>query len=185
MNELPRVLGLRQTTAIVIGAVIGVGIFFTPSQVARYAGSEGRALLCWTLGGVLAMTGGMVFAELGRRFPQAGGQYRVIQAAWGPFAGFVYVTCLLTAIQAGAAAIIARIAARNLVVVLGGGNPDVLAFALVAAVIGINLLGVRQGAGVQVVTVLAKLAVLAGISLAALAWGAGPPTAAEIGRAHV
>lgn len=183
MQELPRVLGLRQTTAIVVGAVIGVGIFFTPSQVARFAGSETLALVCWTLGGVLALTGGMVFAELGRRFPHAGGQYKVVHAAWGPFAGFVYVACLLTAIQAGAAAIIARIAARNLVVTLGTGNADVLAVAMVVAVIGVNLLGVRQGAGVQVATVLAKLAVLAGIAVAAVAWApevpapaAAPPT---------
>src|SRR5262245_33612859 len=76
---LPRVLGLGQLVAIVIGAIIGVGIFFTPAQVAQIAGSAPRALLLWTLGGVSAAMGAVVFAELGRRFPHAGGQYRVVR----------------------------------------------------------------------------------------------------------
>jgi APA family basic amino acid/polyamine antiporter len=172
-DPLPRVLGLPHTVVIVIGAVIGVGIFFTPSQVARLSGSADNALWMWALGGVLAVTGGVTFGELGRRFPQAGGQYCVIAQAWGPFAGFVYVSCLLTAIQAGAAAIIARIAAQNLVTALGIGEAAWLAPALIGAVMLTNMAGVRQGVGVQFGTVAAKLAVLAGIVCAAVV--AAPP----------
>lgn len=164
---LPRVLGLGQLVAIVIGAIIGVGIFFQPATVARIAGSPERALLLWALGGLCAAAGGVVFADLGRRFPHAGGQYHVVRAGWGPFVAYVYVVCLLTAIQAGAAATIAYVAARNLAVA-AGVDPSVygltgIALSLVAAVVVTNVIGVRQSAGVQVFTVVAKLATLAGI----------------------
>jgi basic amino acid/polyamine antiporter, APA family len=172
-NALPRVLDLRHLVAIVIGAIIGVGIFFTPAQVARIAGSEERALLLWAVGGACAAAGGVVFGELGRRFPHAGGQYRVMLAGWGPFAAFVYVVSLLTAIQPGAAAIIAHIAARNLALALGvslSSNALIgVALALIGAVVIANTIGVRQSAGVQLFTVTAKLATLGGIVALAIA----------------
>jgi APA family basic amino acid/polyamine antiporter len=178
-------LGLPQLVAIVIGAVIGVGIFFTPSQVAKMAGSESRALLLWAIGGVVAATGGVVFGELGRRSPRVGGQYHAVRSAWGPFAGFVYVVCLLTAIQAGSAAIIALIAARNLGVALGielGETAvEILALGMIASVMATNAWGVRQGAGVQVLTVAVKLTALAAIVGLAVTWapaGAAAPASA-------
>lgn len=179
----PRVLGLGQTTAIVIGAVIGVGIFFTPSQVARIAGSPDRALLLWGVAGLSAACGGLAFGELGRRFPHAGGQYRVVRETWGPFAGFLYVFCLLTAIQSGAAAIIASVAVRNLGVALGVTVPEGVqlfgALALIGMVTATNIVGVKQSAGLQVFTVAAKLATLAVIVLlGATAAPAAPPSAA-------
>lgn len=175
----PRVLGLGQTTAIVIGAVIGVGIFFTPSQVARVAGSADRALLLWAVAGLAAACGGLAFGELGRRFPHAGGQYRVVRETWGPFAGFLYVFCLLTAIQSGAAAIIASVAVRNLGVALDVPVPDgvqvVGALTLIGLVTATNIVGVKQSAGFQVFTVLAKLATLAVIVLLGATFDPAPP----------
>lgn len=178
----PRVLGLGQTTAIVIGAVIGVGIFFTPSQVARIAGSPDRALLLWGVAGLAAACGGLAFGELGRRFPHAGGQYRVVRETWGPFAGFLYVFCLLTAIQSGAAAIIASVAVRNLGVALGVTVPDAVqtvgALSLIGMVTATNIVGVKQSAGFQVFTVVAKLATLAVIVLLGATLAPAPaPTA--------
>lgn len=179
MHPAPaRVLGLGQLVAIVIGAVIGVGIFFTPAQVARIAGSQEVALGLWALGGFAAAMGGIAFAELGRRFPHAGGQYRVVRAGWGPFPAYVYVVCLLTAIQSGAAAAIAQAAARNLAVAAGvQATPDgtvAVALALIAGVVVTNVLGVRQGTAVQVFTVAAKLTTLGFI----VALAAGSPTQA-------
>ena len=110
-DALERRLGLFDTTAVVIGAIIGVGIFFTPAEVARLAGSSERALLVWALGGVVALLGALTFAELGRRFPQAGGQYEVLRRAWGPTTAFVHTFCVQTAVLPGSAALIALIAA--------------------------------------------------------------------------
>ena len=76
--ELKRVLGLWDATCVVIGAIIGVGIFFNPRDVANVTGSASGALLAWTLGGVVALLGAFTFAELGRLRPRAGGQYHIL-----------------------------------------------------------------------------------------------------------
>ena len=139
-DALERRLGLFDTTAVVIGAIIGVGIFFTPAEVARLAGSSERALLVWALGGVVALLGALTFAELGRRFPQAGGQYEVLRRAWGPTTAFVHTFCVQTAVLPGSAALIALITAFNLSLAVHGVPPDwntgtPVAAALVAGVV--------------------------------------------------
>ncbi|MCA9696678.1 MAG: amino acid permease, partial [Myxococcales bacterium] len=78
---LRRELGAFDATAVVIGAIIGVGIFFTPSRVAALAGSAELAMLTWVLGGVIAALGGLTFAELGALVPRAGGQYELLRDA--------------------------------------------------------------------------------------------------------
>src|SRR5262245_17554834 len=111
--ELGRVLGPFDAGCIVIGAVIGVGIFFTPSNVAYLAGSSGFALLAWTLGGVIALLGALCFAELGGVYHRSGGQYEILRDAYGPLPAFLFVSCNATAVQSGAIAIIAVICMRN------------------------------------------------------------------------
>src|SRR5215475_5024306 len=96
---LPQVLSLWDATCIVIGAIIGVGIFFNPRDVASITGSAGGAMAAWTLGGVIAMLGAITFAELGRMRPVAGGQYRVLRDAYGRAPAFLFVFCNLTAVQ--------------------------------------------------------------------------------------
>ena len=113
-QKLDRVLGPVDASCIVIGAIIGVGIFFNPTQVASTAGSANLALAAWTVGGVIAMLGALCFAELGALYPATGGQYLALRDAYGPFTGFLYVFCNATAIQAGAIAIIAVICARHI-----------------------------------------------------------------------
>ena len=95
-----RVLGLWDATCVVVGAIIGVGIFFTPRDVARVTGGPGVALLAWSVGGVIALLGALTFAELGRMRPLAGGQYHILRDAYGRAPAFLYVFCNLTAIQA-------------------------------------------------------------------------------------
>jgi len=185
-DALERRLGLFDTTAVVIGAIIGVGIFFTPAEVARLAGSSERALLVWALGGVVALLGALTFAELGRRFPQAGGQYEVLRRAWGPTTAFVHTFCVQTAVLPGSAALIALITAFNLSLAVNGVPPDwhtgtPVAAALVLAVALANGVGVRAGAGIQNLTVVSKVATLLAIAGLALFVGAPaqPPAAPD------
>src|SRR5262245_31488318 len=148
--EFPRVLGLWDTTCVVVGAIIGVGIFFNPRDVARFTGSAHAAMLAWMVGGVVALLGAFTFAELGRLRPYAGGQYHVLRDAYGRAPAFLFVFCNLTAVQAGAVAIIAIICAQNLGVAMHGVDPStrwVLAVATVMTwtLVGANAIGVRSG----------------------------------------
>lgn len=174
-----RTLGTFDTTAVVVGAIVGVGIFFTPADVARAAGTEGRALLAWGLGGLVALLGAFTFAELGRLFPRAGGQYDVLREAWGTGAAFLYAFCVLTAVLPGSVAVIARIATANLAVVLTGGPWSAatemgVSLGLVALVLGANVAGVRFGAGIQNLTAAFKVAALLGLAAVAVCFA---PTA--------
>jgi APA family basic amino acid/polyamine antiporter len=182
---LRRVLGPFDAMCIVIGAIIGVGIFFTPSHVARLAGSADMAMLAWAIGGLIALCGALTFAELGVRFPNAGGQYEILREAYGSLTGFVFVFCNATAIQSGAISVIALLAAQNLAIVATGKGlssaPAVgLAVILIAGVTVANVLGVRWGAGIQNLTVAAKLMTLVGVTVIALAWGPDGGVPAEV-----
>ncbi|MGH7726917.1 MAG: APC family permease [Candidatus Eiseniibacteriota bacterium] len=185
-SELPRVLSLWDAICVVVGAIIGVGIFFTPRDVALATGGPGAALLAWTIGGVIALLGAFTFAELGRLRPFAGGQYHVLRDVYGRPAAFLFVFCNLTAIQAGAVAIIAIVCAQNVGVALYGTDPSsawVLALATVFTVllVVVNILGVRDGARVQDATVVVKLLTLTALVLLALVFepGATAPTASS------
>ncbi|MBL8765128.1 MAG: amino acid permease [Phycisphaerae bacterium] len=179
-----RVLGTLDASCIVIGAIIGVGIFFSPWKVASLTESAGLALLAWVVGGAMALCGAVAFAEIGRRYHASGAQYQALRDGWGGLGAFVFVVCNATAIQAGAAAIIAAICAANLLAMVGGegrGAPPpeatmTIACALIALVTVANVLGVRWGARLQVVTVFAKVAaLLAIVALAAVAAPRVPP----------
>ncbi|MHC4991576.1 MAG: APC family permease [Planctomycetota bacterium] len=180
--ELRRVLGPIDATCVVIGAIIGVGIFFTPSRVAVLAESGSVALLAWAVGAVIALLGALTFAELGALYPHSGGQYRVLRDAYGSFPAFLFVFCNATAIQAGAGAIIGIICAQNLGVAVAGAVPDTvsmltLSALLIAGLAVANVLGVRWGAGIQNVTVFAKVLVLLAVTLLAAALGDASPDA--------
>jgi basic amino acid/polyamine antiporter, APA family len=171
--EPARVLGPLDTTAVVVGAIVGVGIFFTPSKVAALVGSAPLVMLAWALAGVIVLCGALVFAELGGLHHASGAQYGILRQAYGPFPAFLYVFCNATAIQAGAIGFIAWICAANLGVAATGafpGGKGVVAVAgvLIAVVAVINVAGVRLGARVQNATAIFKvLALLAVTALAA------------------
>lgn len=166
-------------TCVVVGAIVGVGIFFNPGQVARATGSANLALLAWVIGGVIALAGALTFAQLGVAYPTAGGQYTILRDAYGRLPAFLYVFCNGTAIQPGAIAIIALVCAAN-IGVLTGGQPLhatqslLVSVALILTLMATNAVGVRWGAAVQNFTVFAKLAaLLAIVALAALTGGGG------------
>lgn len=88
--ELKQALNRFDLTVIVVGSVIGSGIFLTPAGIARYLGSPLLILLVWVVGGLLALSGALTFAELGARMPQAGGVYVFLNRAYGGLFGFLY-----------------------------------------------------------------------------------------------
>ena len=180
---LQRQLSGFDATAVVIGAIIGVGIFFTPSRVALLAGSSQLALLTWGIGGIIALLGAMTFAELGAMVPRAGGQYELLRDAYGAATGFVYVVCNASATQAGAIGIIALVCVDNLAVALTGSalTPQLslgCAIALTSSVALANAAGVRWGARIQNLTVVAKLLTL--VAIGAVALFAAPPTPSDL-----
>lgn len=167
-----RVLGGFDAACVVIGAIIGVGIFFTPTQVARAAHTAELALLAWAIAGGIALCGALTFAALGRRYHASGAQYEVLRDAYGPLPGFVFVFCNATVIQPGSIAIISIICARHLGLAVTGREPEgvgllILSALLIAALVAANTVGVRWGSRIQNVTVAAKLLTLVALGVAA------------------
>jgi len=162
-----RLLGGLASISVVVGAIIGVGVFITPSKVAAIAGDPSTALLLWALGGGIAICGALSLAEVGVRFPESGGQIVALHRMFGPLPAFLYGWCLLTAIQTGVLVIITFFAARNLSVLLGAGwgapALKLVATGMLMALAFANLHGVRSGARVQTLTVAAKLLTLAAL----------------------
>lgn len=178
-----RVLGTFDAGCVVIGAIVGVGIFFNPSGVAAQAGSAQLAMLAWAIAGLIALCGSLTFAELGAKYHDAGAQYQILRDAYGPMPAFLFVFCNATAIQAGAIGVIAVVCANNLAFVVGRPPPQGFAqLGLAAALIGLvtlaNIVGVRWGSRVQNLTVLCKVLTLLVITLLAMLVPARPETLA-------
>ncbi len=104
MEKLRRDLSLYGLTMVAVGSCIGSGIFLTPSQVAAHLGTPVLILSAWALGGLIALTGALTFAELGGMYPQAGGVYVYLREAYGPLAGFMYGWAYFTVINSGSLA---------------------------------------------------------------------------------
>ena len=165
-----RVLRPFDATMVVIGGIIGSGIFINPRLVAQSLDSSVLVLAAWAVGGLVALCGAFAYAELGSRFPRAGGQYVYLKDAWHPLAGFLYVWALLLIIETGAMAAVAIIFAEYLLRFLGRDASLTLPLAIAALVIvsAINYAGVKPGSrvlNVFVVLKVAALAVLIGIGI--------------------
>lgn len=105
--KLVRGLGLVDASMIVVGSMIGSGIFITSAESSRLVGAPGWLLLAWVLGGVLTITGALCCAELAAMWPRAGGQYVFLREAYGPSIGFLFGWSLLLIIQTGTIAAVA------------------------------------------------------------------------------
>src|SRR5262245_55502711 len=90
VTGLRRELGLLDTTFVVMNGIIGVGIFVNPGAVVRIVEHPGIAMLAWIAGGVLALIGGLSYAEIGSRLPHHGGQYVYLARGWHPLVGYLY-----------------------------------------------------------------------------------------------
>ena len=102
-----QVLSLGDATAIIVGLIIGAGIFKTPSIVAGSSGSETAMVLAWIAGGVVSLIGAMCYAELATAYPSAGGEYHFIGRAFGRIPAFFYAWARMTVIVAGSIAVFA------------------------------------------------------------------------------
>ncbi|HXB56437.1 MAG TPA: amino acid permease [Vicinamibacteria bacterium] len=156
--DLVRRLGLFDATMLVMGGIVGSGIFINPYVVARQVGTPALILGAWVLGGLIALVGALVYAELASLRPQVGGQYAYLREAFHPAAAFVYGWCLLLVIQSGGMAAVAVTFARYFHELshapLADGAVAVLVLALLTAV---NCLGVRAGSGLQSALMVLKI----------------------------
>ena len=171
-------LGLFDATMIVMGGIIGSGIFINPYVVARQVHTPLLILGAWVLGGVIALAGAFIYAELAARLPRVGGQYAYIREAYHPLLAFLYGWVLLLVIQTGGMAAVAVTFARYFLEVthlpLGDGVVATLALVLLTL---INCLGVRAGSTVQSILMLLKILAIAG--LVACGWLLVHPPAGE------
>jgi APA family basic amino acid/polyamine antiporter len=163
---LARRLGPIDATLVVMGGIVGSGIFMNPALVAREVHTPALILGAWLLGGVIAVLGAFVWAELASRRPQVGGQYAYLREAYHPVLGFVYGWgFLLVTLSGGMAAVAVTFAryARELGIGLRGASDAWLATAALILLTVINCFGVRAGAASQNLFMVLKVVAIAGL----------------------
>src|SRR6058998_118798 len=195
--SLLRALGPIDATMIVMGSMIGSGIFITSAESARLIGAPGWLLLAWAVAGVLTITGALCCSELATMMPRAGGVYVFLREAYGTSIGFLYGWTLFLVVQTGTIAAVAIAFAKFLGVfvsaispdnylftkqpiLLGGGyavslsTQQLVAIALVALLSWTNTRGLKLGTLVQNTFTFAKTAALAGVVVVGvfLGWSA-------------
>jgi basic amino acid/polyamine antiporter, APA family len=190
-TSLVRGLGLLDATMIVIGSMIGSGIFITSAESSRLVGSPGWLLAAWALAGVLTITGALCCAELAAMWPRAGGQYVFLREAYGPSVGFLFGWALFLIIQTGTIAAVAvafanfagvltdKIAADNYLIsprVVGGyafglSTQQLVAVGLILLLTLTNTRGLKTGKFIQNTFTFTKTAALVGLILAGLLLG--------------
>jgi basic amino acid/polyamine antiporter, APA family len=151
MSTLKRTLGVTDLTLLVIGNVIGSGIFLVPAAVLRQSGSVKVALLVWLVGGVLSLFGALAYGELGAMDQSSGGLYAFIRDAFGRLPAFLYGWTLFFGIGAGTIATLA-VAAANYMGQFAQLTPfmkQIIAVVLIVIMAAINVRGTRQSASVQ------------------------------------
>lgn len=183
-TEYVRRLGLFDGTMVVVGGIIGAGIFLNPAIVAQRVGSSSSILATWIAGGAIALVGALCFAELGARRPATGGGYVYLREAFGPLPAFLYGWTLLLVINSGGIAAVgvtfARYGADLMQLPPTAVKP--LAIGAIAVLTIVNYVGVRPGSLTQNVLTLLKLGALALLIVAALFLaGRGPAAAAAAG----
>jgi len=176
-----RRLGMRDAALVVMGGIIGGGIFLNPGIAAQRTGSGLALLSMWIGAGVLTLLGALCYAELGARRPQAGGSYVYLREAFGPLAGFLFGWTMLLVIYSGSTAAVATIFASYAAAVfdLPAAATTPLAVGALVFVAGINLFGLRLGVQLQnLFTVLKLLAVAVLVVCGLFLAGAGTPVLA-------
>lgn len=202
---LVRAIGVRSAVLFVMGSVIGSGIFLTTGVMASALPSPALILLAWAAGGVVALTGGLTYAEMGAMYPRSGGVYVYLREAFGPLVAFVYGwAALLIFFSGGIAAVAVGFAdylsyfAPSLStsrILWSAATPlgmwtvsaaQIVAVTSIAALVAINYVGVRSGNRVNVMLTIAKVLGLAALPVLALiaadvspAW---TPIAAQVPR---
>ena len=178
MTELRRELGVFSASLLVVGGIIGSGIFFTPAETARALPTSGWVLAVWALGGVVALAGALTYAELGAMMPEAGGGYVYVREAFGKLPAFLLGWMTLLMIASGAIAAVAMSFAgyleRFVPIGVAGGRIGVAAITIIALTVT-NYLGVKPGTVTANVFTIAKIAALGALIVVGLALNAGAP----------
>jgi APA family basic amino acid/polyamine antiporter len=158
-----RRLGVFDTTMVVIGGIIGAGIFLNPAIVAQRVHTSAFILTTWVLGGAIALVGALSFAELGARRPQAGGGYIYLTEIFGPLSAFLYGWTFLLIINSGGIAAVAVTFARYTSDLFGLSSVFIkpLAAGVLIALSIVNYFGVRAGSVTQNIFTVLKLVALA------------------------
>jgi APA family basic amino acid/polyamine antiporter len=205
-TEFRRGLGLYDATMVVIGSMIGSGIFIGPSIMAGYIGTPGVYLGLWLIAGALTLLGALAYGELCASMPRAGGQYVFLREAFGPTVGFLYGWTVFLVIQSGFNAAVAiafskflggvglRLGETDVVLHIGAfalSRAQLVAVGVIALLTWINCRGVEAGALVQNVFTVLKVGALAALVLIGFASGKGslhhfePLVGTQIGPAAV
>ncbi|HST37400.1 MAG TPA: amino acid permease [Allosphingosinicella sp.] len=187
--KLVRRLGLFDATMLVMGGIVGAGIFVNPAEVAKHVSTPWLIVGAWLLGGLIAIIGAFVYAELAARRPEVGGQYAYLRDAWGPLPAFLYGWSLLLVIQSGGMAAVAITFARYFHELTLLPIPDgAVAAGVLALLTAINCLGVRAGSNVQSLLMVLKIAAIAALVLCGVLLAPAspelalpPPDAAPLG----
>ncbi|MCS7042382.1 MAG: amino acid permease [Bryobacteraceae bacterium] len=189
MTGLRRELGVWGAASIVVGTVIGSGIFLVPRKMVLETGSAELVFAVWIFGGLLSLAGALTYAELAAMMPEAGGEYNYLKAAYGPFWGFLYGWTQMWVAKSGSIATLAtgffyylanfrpELDATVFVIPLplgAGGAPlevsagQLFAIAVILALGWLNWFGIRIGGGVQVAVTALKVLLIAWIILVGL-----------------
>ena len=175
--SLARRLGLFDATMIVMGGIIGAGIFVNPSVVAQRVNTPALVLCAWLIGGLIALIGAFVYAELAALRPGVGGQYAYLRDAYHPMVAFLYGWTLLLVVQTGGMAGAAIIFGRYFRELSGlAVSEQFVATAALAILTFVNCLGIRTGSNAQSALVLLKLAAIALLIGVGLSLGGAPRT---------
>jgi APA family basic amino acid/polyamine antiporter len=184
-SGLKRDLGLLETTTIIMGSMIGSGIFLAPALIAAIIVADdlgpGSFILIWVIGGLLTLSGALSYGELSAAFPRAGGQYVFLKEAFSPFSAFLYGWTIFLVVQTGLIAAVA-VAFANYVGVFvpwvsqsnrlasagafSFSSAQLVAIGIISFLTWINTRGVKEGAWVQNVLTIAKVGSLAGLIVA-------------------
>ena len=199
-------LGLYDATTIVMGSMIGSGIFIVSAEIGREVGSPGLLLLAWVISGLMTVIGALTYGELAAMMPHAGGQYVYLRQAFGPLCGFLYGWTLFLVIQTGTMAAVAVafgkfmgvffpwISAGHILASLGsvsvGGHQVALTFSsqqliAILCLMGLaflNILGLRTGAWVQNIFTTLKVAALLAVIVVGFSWTGGHSLSAATPR---
>jgi amino acid transporter len=194
MAELRRDLGLWGAVAIVIGTVIGSGIFLVPKRAILKVGDTPELFFVWVFGGLLSMAGALTYAELAAALPESGGEYAFLREAYGRPWAFVYGWTQMWVAKSGSVATLATgfyLAMANFVPGLKAAvytiqapiGPNwgpleitvgqLMSIVLILALACLNYVGVKVGGGVQVGVTAAKVALIGGVTLIGLTWSGG------------
>jgi len=172
--------------AIIVGTVVGAGIFRLPSLVAGTAGSEGAMVAAWVLGGVVSLVGGLCYAELASAYPHPGGDYHFLGRAYGRGLAFLFAWARISVIQTGSIAVLSYVFAdyASSLLPLGPLSSPVYAALCVVALTALNVAGVQAGKTTQnLLTSVEVLGLMLVVSAGLLVAPAAPAAGASSGSA--